>query len=95
MKSLKRIKSFLAIGLLLTSAFVVGPTARADTTDCKEAVDAYNTSVDTISGYLKRYSSCVGSSKGHDDCSSEFRRLRSAQSDFESAVSAYQSDCDD
>jgi hypothetical protein len=32
-------------------------------------------------------------SRGHDDCPSEFHRLRSAQDDFESAVSSYQSDC--
>ena len=33
------------------------------------------------------------SSDGNDDCSSEFRRLKNAESDFESAVSEHQIDC--
>jgi hypothetical protein len=32
-------------------------------------------------------------SDGHDDCSSEFSRIGSAQSDFELAVSEYESEC--
>jgi len=36
---------------------------------------------------------CVSDSKGHDDCSSEFSTLHSAQDDFESAVSEYQDKC--
>lgn len=65
----------------------VGPAA-AD--ECSDAVDAYNSATSEISGYLRRYVGCVENSQGADDCSSEFRRLRSAQSDFETAVSNYQ-----
>lgn len=61
--------------------------------DCSDAVSTYNSVISDISGYLRRYTSCLSNSNGHDDCSSEFRRLRSAQSDFESAVSGYEREC--
>jgi hypothetical protein len=56
-------------------------------------VSSYNSALSDISMYLKRYTNCLAYSNGTDDCSSEFRRLRSAQSDFERAVSTYQADC--
>jgi DNA invertase Pin-like site-specific DNA recombinase len=40
-----------------------------------------------------RFHRCVANSRGTDDCSSEFGRVRWEQSDFESAVSNYQSEC--
>jgi hypothetical protein len=61
--------------------------------DCSSAVSSYNSTLSDIDSYLKRYARCVAASSGTDDCSSEFRRLRSAQGDFESAVSDYQSYC--
>jgi hypothetical protein len=61
--------------------------------DCSSAVSQYNSVVGDIDSYLRRYARCVGDSRGMDDCSSEFRRLRSAQSDFEDAVSRYGSEC--
>ena len=67
--------------------------ALAQSSRCRDAVDQYNSAISEVSNRLRRYSTCVADSKGSDDCSSEFRRLRSAQSDFETAVSTYQSDC--
>ena len=61
--------------------------------DCDEAASAYNSVLSDIQTYLRRYTNCLSYSKGTDDCSSEFRRLRSAQSDLESAVSEYQAYC--
>jgi hypothetical protein len=61
--------------------------------DCSNAVSTYNSVISDISSYLRRYTSCLSNSNGRDDCSSEFRRLRSAQSDFESAVSDYEREC--
>ena len=61
--------------------------------DCSSAVSTYNSVISDISGYLRRYTSCLSNSNGHDDCSSEFRRLKNAQSDFESAVSDYEREC--
>ena len=68
--------------------------AQRDTPDCHDAIDKYNSAVDDISSALRRYSSCVSDSRGRDDCSSEFGHLKSAQSDFEDAVSAYGNECE-
>ena len=76
----------VALGL----AFGPIDAARAD---CNDAVNTYNSAISDISSTLRRYTSCVSNSNGHDDCSSEFRRLRSAQSDFESAISDYEREC--
>jgi hypothetical protein len=57
----------------------------AATADCSDATNTYNSAISDVSDTL---------SNGSDDCSSEFRRLKNAQSDFEAAVSAYQSECD-
>ena len=61
--------------------------------DCQDATSTYNATISDLSDALRRYSRCLSSSNGHDDCSSEFRRLKNAQSDFESAVSEYESEC--
>lgn len=84
------------VGLLFCTALVVGTSSEsnAKVADCEYAVDQYNTVIDDLDTRIRRYSSCLSSSQGRDDCSSEFRRLRSAQSDFESAVYQVQSDCD-
>lgn len=66
-----------------------GPAAA----DCNNAINSYNSAISDISSYVKRYARCVSDSQGSDDCSSEFRRLKSAQSDFESAVSDHQNYC--
>lgn len=86
MRSVIKIFGF-SVALLSAAPALAGPN------ECKEAVDKYNQASTDISDYLRRYSSCVASSQGHDDCSSEFRRLKSAQDDFETAVSEYASGC--
>src|SRR5262245_41609148 len=79
---------------LLTLILSSAAMAQRDRAACRDAIDRYNSAVSDISSYLRRYASCVSGSQGRDDCSSEFRRLRSAQDDFESAVSAYRNDCE-
>ena len=81
---------------IIVGSVVVMPLcfAPASASDCSDAADAYNTSTSDISDYLRRYVNCVSGSQGRDDCSSECRRLKNAQDDFESAVSSYQiNDC--
>ena len=67
--------------------------AQADPSECQDAINSYNTATSELSDTLQTYSSCIADSKGHDDCSSEFSSLRSAQDDFELSVSSYGSDC--
>ena len=61
--------------------------------DCESAIDDYNAAIDEVNRRLKKYVRCLNNSDGYDDCSTKFRRLRRAHSDFESAVSDYQSYC--
>jgi hypothetical protein len=65
----------------------------AATADCSDATNTYNSAISDVSDTLRRYTRCLSSSNGHDDCSSEFRKLKNAQSDFEDAVSKYLSEC--
>lgn len=70
-----------------------GSAPAQDAEMCRSAVSSYNSVIGDISTRLRRYSQCVEGSRANDDCSSEFRRLRSAQSDFENAVSQYRNYC--
>ena len=67
--------------------------ANADPSECREATVRYNRATKEISEYLRIYTDCVWSSRGRNDCSSEFSSLEDAQHDFEKAVSRYRKDC--
>jgi len=83
--------AILIAGITASTSFT---TVRADDDECRAAVNRYNSAADDVFYALKRYSNCVAGSQGHDDCSGEFRRVRSAQDDFESVVSEYGRVCD-
>ena len=82
----------MACGIFLA---LCGNAARSDTDECRDALGHYNAAKSDVSSALRHYRACVSDSKGHDDCSSEFSTLHSAQDDFESAVSEYQDKCSD
>jgi len=69
-------------------------SAPAYASDCSDAADHYNQALNDVIYALNRYTRCINNSGGRDDCSTEFRRLRNAQSDLEYAVSEVQSYCD-
>lgn len=69
------------------------PVAVADPDECRDAIDHYKSTIDDVAAALRRYSNCLGDSRGRDDCSIEFSSLRSEQDDFESAVSRYKHEC--
>jgi hypothetical protein len=78
--------------VLLTGMSLAFPTtAFAD--DCEDAVQQYNSVLSDMDSTIRRLRSCVADSKARDDCSTEFRRLKSAYDDFETAVSRYRRDC--
>ena len=58
--------------------------------DAKEQAESYRSDLES---YTKRLYNCVVSNDLTDDCYSEFRRVKSAHSDFESAVSNVNSYC--
>ncbi|GEP08037.1 hypothetical protein MOX02_60750 [Methylobacterium oxalidis] len=78
------ILSSLSLGILSVSPALA---------DCSHAISTYNLAISDVSSRLKRYASCVSDSQGKDECSLEFGRLRSAQGDFELAVSGVQTNC--
>lgn len=82
--------------LVIMGALVAASSmsALADPEECQNAIDAYNTAISESSFRLKRYSQCLANSQGNDNCWTEFRRLKSAHDDFDSAVTMYQSECD-
>jgi tetratricopeptide (TPR) repeat protein len=86
------LKATLACTLPLIFADLAA--AQRNRAACREAIDRYNSAINDISSYVRRYANCVSNSRGRDNCYSEFRRLKSAQDDFESAVSNYRSDCE-
>jgi hypothetical protein len=87
----QRIFLTIVCGVAFSTTAMIG--TKADPEECREAISQYNSAKSDIADALKRYASCVSDSDGHDDCSSEFSTLRSAQDDFESAVSDYESNC--
>src|SRR6188474_2439903 len=81
-----RYQIVVALFLLLSS----GTGASAE---CAEARDHYLSAVDGVREYLGRYVQCVTTSNGLEDCSSEFRRLSNAHTEFEKAVEEFRADC--
>jgi hypothetical protein len=62
--------------------------------ECRDALDRADSAASDVASYGRRLISCVESSDHRDDCSSEFRRVRGAHGDYESAVSEVGSYCD-
>ena len=81
-----RCQIVVALFLLLSS----GTGASAE---CPEARDHYLSAVDGVREYLGRYVQCITTSNGLEDCSSEFRRLSNAHTEFEKAVEEFRADC--
>ena len=81
------------IGAITVCIIFAVVDVKADPEACRDALDQFNSARNDVSDALRSYASCVSSSDGHDDCSSEFSQVHSAQDDFESAVSSYEGDC--
>jgi hypothetical protein len=79
----------VALGVALLS----GISATADPEACQGAMLVFKSARGSVGDYLRRYASCVSHSNGHDNCASEFSRLRPVQDDFEAAVSSYDREC--
>lgn len=82
------------ISAALALLFISIVTTHADPEECQDALDQLHSAKSDVVDALRNYASCLSGTDGHDDCSSEFSMLQSAQDDFKSAVSGYGSDCD-
>lgn len=85
------IKIFGAV--IIAMPLTISIPAKADEEACRGATFVLRSAKTAVGDYLRRYASCVSRGDGRSDCSGEFSRLRSAQEDFESAVSDYQREC--
>jgi hypothetical protein len=81
------------VALCLILLFCLMSRSQADPAECQEAISDYKSAKGDISTALQAYIDRVSNNDGHDDCSSEFSTLQSAQEDFEDAVSQYESEC--
>jgi hypothetical protein len=82
------------LAALSASLILFASSAGADPEACQDAIDQFKSARSDMASDLITYASCVSDSDGHDDCSSEFSTVQSAQSDFESAVSSYGDECE-
>lgn len=55
--------------------------------DCSDARDRATSAASDLSGYARRLQRCADSGDFSDDCSTEFRRVKYAHADYESAAS--------
>ena len=69
------------------------PSAAADTSDCRDALQRHRTAHAEVVAASKDYARCVLSNDLHEDCSPEFATLRSAHDKFEAAVANVESGC--
>jgi hypothetical protein len=81
------------ITAVVALASTIGASATADPESCRDALDQLRSAKSEVIDGIRAFASCVSSSDGHDDCSTEFSTLHSAEDDFESAVSEYESEC--
>jgi hypothetical protein len=64
-----------------------------DSEECEQAVQKYNAAIPAVTDSVRAYAKCFSGSNGHNDCSTEFSRLRDAQEGFAIAVSDYKRGC--
>lgn len=69
--------------------------SESDSEECREAKDNASSYADDLANYTKKLKNCAESKSFSDDCYWEFRRTKNSHSDYESAVSEVQSECED
>jgi hypothetical protein len=62
--------------------------------ECSNAKDDAESAASDLEYSARQLQMCASNEDFSDDCSSEFNRIRSAHSDYESAVSDYESYCE-
>lgn len=82
-----------ALLILIASGIIDAQSAYASPEQCKYAIEKYNSTISNIQYSLRRYTTCLSNSQGHEDCSYEFRKLKYDQSDYENVVSEMSSEC--
>lgn len=61
--------------------------------ECKDALSRAESAASELADYARKLRNCAESQDYTDDCSSEFRRVKNAYSDYEDAISSVNSYC--
>lgn len=88
-----KISTLIYFSMIFVCLLFLPIGSSADTEECRDAREQAESYRDDLEGYVKRLYRCVEGNDLTDDCDSEFRRVKSAYSDFESAVSDVSSYC--
>lgn len=64
-----------------------------DSDECAESQRRAEQAASELADYARRLRNCAEGNDFSNDCSTEFRRVRGAQDDYESAVSSVASNC--
>jgi hypothetical protein len=83
----------MAAGCLAASAAAFAQYGYSDNS-CEDARDRARSAASDLSAYARRLQSCANNEDFSDDCSTEFRRVRYAHSDYESSISDVSVYCD-
>ena len=77
------------VGLMLG----LGPIATTALADCDDARQQYRVAIEQVHDAVQAYLRCVARSQGSDGCGDEFREVRNAHDDFETAVGEIEDAC--
>jgi hypothetical protein len=80
--------------VLMILSIIKNQGSSDDTEDCKDARDRVSRAADDLESRSKKLMRCASADNYSDDCSTEYRRTKSAHSDYDSAVSNFRSECD-
>jgi hypothetical protein len=83
------VKSLGVVSIIVSLTFP--HVAWAD--ECGDAVRDYNAVMNRLEDAMQKFQSCTANSLGRDTCVAEYRRLRSAYGEYESAVTLYKKQC--
>lgn len=73
---------------------IARPSPPKNTSECRSAWDAAASAASEVADTAQRLQRCVEQGDFTDDCASRFRRVKSAYSDYEGAVSDVSSYCE-
>lgn len=92
-KKLDQLPPHEQIEVHLLVRYLSRPKAPNSSPACRDAWDRASSAADDVSSYANRLKKCVDAGDYTEDCSNEFRRVKNAHSDYESASSDVESYC--
>jgi hypothetical protein len=92
-KKLEQLSSQEKQEVLLVYRRMKAKSEDGKSSECRDARSRAESSASELADRSHKLRSCAEAQDYSDDCSSEFRRVKNAQSDYEDAVSSFQNEC--